>query len=149
VLNILKTFTLKWRQDVFPKYSGLPARRHSNTCTAFTIFRPLRTTRLLCGLSALSRFVVDLHHCLCSNTKHKSILPTIPKFKIELITRVSKARLKVPVTDALIAHEFQFLLFATHVGAYIVSVEGPMFLQNVRHCNPGNSDNSSYWFLPS
>jgi hypothetical protein len=33
-------------------------------------------------------------------------------FKIERITTVSKARLKVPVKDALIAYEFHSLLFA-------------------------------------
>ena len=102
--------------------------------------------------------VVSLHCHILLSTFTTVYVPTqkinlfsssFQHFKIERITRISKARLKIPVKNALIAYEFKFLLSATHVAAYSVSVEGTIFLRNVRHCNPGNSDNSPYLFLPS
>ena len=162
-LNILKTFTLKKKAGCFSE-----ACWHSNTCTAFTMFRPLRTTRHTPHATRHTPHatrhtphacsVVCLHCHILLSTFTTVYVPTqninlfsssFRHFKIERITRVSKARREVPVKDALIAYEFHFLLFGTHVGAYSVSVEGPAFLRHVRHRNPGNSHSSPYWFLPS
>jgi hypothetical protein len=77
VLNILKTFTLKmkagWSSETF-SLSSQTIQQHMHC------LRHIQTTRFFCGLSALSYFIVDLHHCLFSNTKHKSILLIIPTF---------------------------------------------------------------------
>jgi len=73
----LKTFTLKMKggcsSETFSPTSQTK-QQHMHR------LRHIHTTRFFCGLSALSYFIVDLHHCLFSNTKHKSILLIIPTF---------------------------------------------------------------------